>query len=151
MKNIIVIFGFLNSKNPFVSKKSYINVFSLFFDFCLCVGWNLVFIVLLNFQLEIHNTTLGNNNRVTNSLNPQWVHHIPLDYELGSRLKIAISIFDENISSFTESLTGSLTKSFTKKKKKEDKTTIGSATFDVGAILGSRGCSKAKRLQQGGT
>jgi len=68
---------------------------------------------------------------VKNSLSPQWVQLVPLDYELGTPLKLAITIFDEN--------------------SKRKNTTMGSAVFEVGEVLGSRGCSKAKRLKQGGT
>jgi len=74
---------------------------------------------------------IGQTEVIKNSLSPQWVHLVPLDYELGTPFKFAVTIFDEN----------------TKRKNK----TMGSAAFEVGEILGSRGCTKAKRLKNGGT
>lgn len=66
-----------------------------------------------------------------NSLSPNWVKVIDIDFTFGEPMKIAVQIFDE--------------------VRKGTNKTMGSATFDIGEVLGARGSSKARKLKQGGT
>jgi hypothetical protein len=68
---------------------------------------------------------------IKNSLSPQWVKSFILDYELGSPIKVAVNVFDE--------------------ERKGDHKAMGSAVFDIGECLGARGNTKAKKLMKGGT
>jgi hypothetical protein len=52
------------------------------------------------------------------------------DYELGSPVKLAVSIFDE--------------------VKKGDNKSMGACIFDIGEVLGARGNTKCKRVRNGG-
>ena len=72
---------------------------------------------------------LGKTEVIHNTLSPQWTTVFKLDYELGTPVKVAVSIFDEE----------------TKRSNKP----MGSAVFDVGELLGARGNTKAKRLKRG--
>jgi hypothetical protein len=72
------------------------------------------------------------NDSVKNSLSPKWTTCFDLDYELGSLQRINIGIYDE------------IRKSKTNKP-------MGSALFEVGEVLGTRGNTKAKKLHRGGT
>lgn len=74
---------------------------------------------------------LGKTEVIQNSLNPQWTKVFTFDYDLGTPMKLAVSIFDE--------------------VRKSGNKSMGSAIFDVGEILGARGCTKAKRVKGGGT
>lgn len=74
---------------------------------------------------------LGRTEVVKNSLSPQWTTTIGFDYELGTPVKLAVSIFDE--------------------VKKGENKSMGSSVFDVGELLGARGNTKAKKLHNGGT
>mmetsp|Transcript_21947 Transcript_21947/g.62509 ORF Transcript_21947/g.62509 Transcript_21947/m.62509 type:complete len:561 (-) Transcript_21947:108-1790(-) len=74
---------------------------------------------------------LGKTEVIKNTLSPEWIKVFFLDYELGTPVKIAISLFDE--------------------VRKGDNKSMGAAMFDVGALLGARGCTKAKRVKGGGT
>jgi hypothetical protein len=74
---------------------------------------------------------LGKTEVVKNTLNPQWTKVFVFDYELGTPMKVAVSIFDE--------------------VRKGDNKSMGSAMFDIGELLGARGNTKAKRLKGGGT
>ena len=76
-------------------------------------------------------TVLGKTEVIKNSLSPNWVHVFTMDYDLGTPCKIAVNIFDE--------------------VRKSNNLGMGSAVFDVGEILGSRGNVKAKKLKKGGT
>jgi hypothetical protein len=64
-------------------------------------------------------------------LNPEFTKVFVFEYELGTPMRLAVSIFDE--------------------VNKGDNKAIGAAVFDVGEILGARGCTKAKRIAHGGT
>jgi len=70
-------------------------------------------------------------HRIKNNVSPNWVKVINVDYELGTPFKVAIQIYDE--------------------VRKGSNKTMGSATFDIGEVLGSRGSSKARKLKKGGT
>ena len=67
-------------------------------------------------------------------MSPHWTKRLELDYEFGRPSSIKVSLFDE----------------IRKKKKSHDKA-MGSAVFEVGEVLGSRGNIKAKKLKGGGT
>ena len=69
--------------------------------------------------------------RVENTLNPEFIKVFIFDYEFGTPMRLVVSLFDE--------------------VKKGDNKSMGSAVFDVGELLGARGCTKAKRLKNGGT
>jgi hypothetical protein len=73
---------------------------------------------------------VGKTERIKNTLNPNWVKVFPIEYELGNPCTLVVSIFDE--------------------VKKRDNKSMGSAVFDVGSILGSRGNVKGKSLKKGG-
>eukprot|EP00522_Entomoneis_paludosa_P012126 CAMPEP_0172447842 /NCGR_PEP_ID=MMETSP1065-20121228/7025_1 /TAXON_ID=265537 /ORGANISM="Amphiprora paludosa, Strain CCMP125" /LENGTH=575 /DNA_ID=CAMNT_0013199213 /DNA_START=83 /DNA_END=1810 /DNA_ORIENTATION=+ len=74
---------------------------------------------------------LGKTEVFKNNLSPQWVKIFEIDYELGSPVKVAISIYDE--------------------VRKSENKLMGSAVFDIGELLGARGNTKAKKLKTGGT
>ncbi len=68
--------------------------------------------------------------RIKNALNPEWTKVFNIDYELGTPVKIAITIFDQ--------------------VKKGDNKSMGAAVFDLGELLGARGSTKGKKLRGGG-
>lgn len=74
---------------------------------------------------------LGKTEVIKNSLQPDWTKTFFLDYELGTPVSILIKIFDE--------------------VRKGDNKEMGSAVFELGAILGAKGNTKAKELKRGGT
>lgn len=74
---------------------------------------------------------LGKTEVIKNSLNPKWTTSFDLPYELGSTTRINVGIYDE--------------------MKKGTHKPMGSAMFEVGEVLGSRGNIKAKNLRNGGT
>jgi hypothetical protein len=67
---------------------------------------------------------------VKNTLAPEWAKVFVFDYELGSPVKLAVSIFDE--------------------VKKGDNKSMGACIFDIGEVLGARGNTKCKRVRNGG-
>jgi hypothetical protein len=69
---------------------------------------------------------------VKNSLSPKWTTCFDLDYELGSLQRINIGVYDEI-------------------RKSQSNKPMGSALFEVGEVLGTRGNTKAKKLRKGGT
>eukprot|EP00804_Cyclotella_cryptica_P020314 CCRYP_014051-RA/>CCRYP_014051-RA protein AED:0.20 eAED:0.20 QI:170/1/1/1/0.44/0.4/10/3670/670 len=74
---------------------------------------------------------LGKTEVIKNSLSPKWTTSFLFDYEFGKETHINVSIVDEV-------------------RKKTDKP-MGSAVFEIGDILGSRGSTKAQKLKRGGT
>lgn len=72
---------------------------------------------------------LGKTEVIKNSLDPDWVTTFTLDYELGQPIHVLVKVFDE--------------------VRKGENKPMGSAVFDIGAILGSKGSTKAKRMQDG--
>jgi C2 domain/Copine len=74
---------------------------------------------------------LGKTEVIKNSLNPKWTTSFDLPYELGTATRINVGIYDE--------------------MKKGTHKPMGSAMFEVGEVLGSRGNIKAKNLRNGGT
>ena len=75
-------------------------------------------------------SVLGKTEIVKNNLSPKWAKTFDFDYEMGVPMKLVVSIFDH--------------------VKKGDNKSMGSSVFDVGELLGARGCSKAKKLHNGG-
>jgi Ca2+-dependent lipid-binding protein len=73
---------------------------------------------------------LGKTEVVKNTLTPEWAKVFVFDYELGSPVKLAVSIFDE--------------------VKKGDNKSMGACVFDIGEVLGARGNTKCKRVRNGG-
>jgi Ca2+-dependent lipid-binding protein len=76
---------------------------------------------------------IGRTEVCNNTLNPEWTTTFFIDYELGTPSSLAVSIFDHE-----------------EKQGREHKP-MGSAVFDVAAMLGARGNTKAKKLKKGGT
>jgi len=72
---------------------------------------------------------IGKTEVVKNTLNPDWVATFTLDYELGEPANVLVKIFDE--------------------VRKGDNKSMGSAVFEIGSILGAKGSTKAKRMQDG--
>ena len=75
---------------------------------------------------------LGRTEVIKNNLSPHWTTHFDLEYTLGRQTRINVGVYDEV------------------RKAAVDKP-MGSAVFEVGDILGSRGNVKAKKLRKGGT
>ena len=71
-------------------------------------------------------------------MSPRWITTFDLDYELSQNTRINVGVWDD------------VNKSGKNKKKVENKP-MGSALFEVGEVLGSRGSTKAKKLRNGGT
>lgn len=74
---------------------------------------------------------LGKTEVIKNQLSPKWTTSFLFDYEFGKETHINISVVDEV-------------------RKTSDKP-MGSAVFEIGDIMGSRGSIKAKKLKKGGT
>lgn len=75
---------------------------------------------------------IGKTEVVKNNLSPKWTTSFTVDYSLGVNTRINVALFDEI-------------------KKKREQKPMGSAMFEIGEILGSRGNVKAKKLKPGGT
>lgn len=65
---------------------------------------------------------LGRSEVVKNSLSPEWVKVYHLEYSMGTTCKVAVNIFDE--------------------VRKSNNIGMGSAVFDVAAVLGAYGNTK---------
>lgn len=74
---------------------------------------------------------LGKTEVIKNSLSPNWVKTFPIEYNLGTPMKVVIQIYHE--------------------VRKGENKAMGSATFEIGEVLGARGNVKAKKLKKGGT
>ena len=68
--------------------------------------------------------------RIKNTLDPEWTKVFIIDYDLGTPVKLCVSLFDE--------------------VRKGDNKSMGSAVFDLGTLLAARGGTTAKRLHDGG-
>jgi hypothetical protein len=77
-------------------------------------------------------TVLGKTETIKNSLSPRWTTTFLLDYDFGKSTRINVGIYDEI-------------------RKATINKPMGSAVFEIGDILGSRGGIKAKKLKNGGT
>ena len=75
---------------------------------------------------------LGKTETIKNTLNPHWTTAFTLDYVFGKSTRINVGIYDEI-------------------RKATINKPMGSAVFEIGDILGSRGGIKAKKLKNGGT
>lgn len=74
---------------------------------------------------------LGKTEVIKNSLSPNWCKTFTFDYELGTPMKVAVTIFDE--------------------VRKGENKSMGAVVFDIGELLGCRGNTKAKKLKRNGT
>eukprot|EP00581_Thalassiosira_minuscula_P007308 CAMPEP_0183703258 /NCGR_PEP_ID=MMETSP0737-20130205/1063_1 /TAXON_ID=385413 /ORGANISM="Thalassiosira miniscula, Strain CCMP1093" /LENGTH=689 /DNA_ID=CAMNT_0025929977 /DNA_START=76 /DNA_END=2145 /DNA_ORIENTATION=+ len=74
---------------------------------------------------------LGKTEVIKNTLSPNWTTSFLFEYEFGKETHINVSVIDE--------------------VRKESDRPMGSAVFEIGDILGSRGSIKAKKLKKGGT
>jgi len=74
---------------------------------------------------------LGKTEVIKNSLSPKWTTSFSFDYSFGKETHINVSVVDEVT-------------------RQSDKP-MGSAVFEIGDILGSRGSTMAKKLKRGGT
>ncbi len=70
--------------------------------------------------------------RIKNSLSPAWIRTFETTYTFGKETKVNVGVFDEV-------------------RKTGKSTSMGSACFEIGEILGARGNIKAKKLRNGGT
>lgn len=86
-------------------------------------------VTLLANNREAKPRILGKTEVIKNSLDPDWVTTFTIDYELGQPVNVLVKVFDE--------------------VRKGENKSMGSAVFDIGAILGSKGSTKAKRMQDG--
>ena len=75
---------------------------------------------------------LGQTEVIKNTLSPRWTKHFLIDFALGKPTRVNVGIYDET------------------RKAKTNKP-MGSAVFEIGEMLGSRGGIKAKKLKHGGT
>ncbi|KAL7572428.1 hypothetical protein ACA910_006607 [Epithemia clementina (nom. ined.)] len=71
---------------------------------------------------------IGTTEVIKNTLNPRWTKFFELDYSIGQLTRINVGIYDEI------------------RKAKTNKP-MGSAMFEIGEVLGSRGNLKAKNLR----
>jgi copine 1/2/3 len=77
---------------------------------------------------------LGKTETILNSISPDFTKVFLIDgYTLGTPMKLIVSIFHDDKSGATKPKT------------------MGIAVFEVGEILGAHGCTKAKRIPNGGT
>jgi hypothetical protein len=74
---------------------------------------------------------LGKTEVIKNTLDPDWTKTFFLEYQLGTPVSILIKIYDEI--------------------RKNDNKDMGSGVFELGAILGAKGNTKAKKMKRGGT
>lgn len=75
---------------------------------------------------------LGRTEVIKNDLNPSWTTTFKVKHCFGKETRINICVFDEV-------------------RKSKGNKSMGSAQFEIGEILGSKGNVKAKRLKPGGT
>lgn len=75
---------------------------------------------------------IGKTEVVKNNLSPKWTTSFIVDYSLGVNTRLNVSIFDEI-------------------KRGNKQKPMGSAMFEIGEVLGSRGNVKARKLKPGGT
>lgn len=74
---------------------------------------------------------LGQTEAIKNDLSPHWVETFEVDYVFAASTRVNVGVYDEI------------------RKSKKDKP-MGSAIFEIGEVLGTIGCIKAKRLKGGG-
>lgn len=84
-------------------------------------------VTLLGNQRDSKPQIIGKTEVIKNTLDPDWITTFTIDYELGEPANLLVKIFDEN--------------------SKGDNVPMGSAIFDVGRVLGSKGSTKAKKMK----
>jgi Ca2+-dependent lipid-binding protein len=89
-------------------------------------------VTLLAGSADERPSILGRTEVVKNSLSPSWTTTFAAEYAFGQECKINIGLFDEI-------------------RKTQSSKSMGSAQFEIGEILGSKGNIKAKKLRSGGT
>jgi hypothetical protein len=89
-------------------------------------------VTLLAGSLKEEPRVLGKTEVIQSSLSPDWITQFTIDYKFGKETRITIAIFDDG-------------------RKTGKPKSMGSAQFELGEILGSRGNVKAKILKTGGT
>ena len=72
-------------------------------------------------------------SRITDTLDPDWCHTFPLQYEFGSPTKFVVNLFDDQ-----------------QKGSDANGKNMGAAYFDIDAILASRGSTMSKKTKGGG-
>lgn len=87
-------------------------------------------ISLLDNERDSQPIILGKTEVIKNNLNPDWTRVFIFNYDFGKPLRIVVNIFDH--------------------VRKGDNKPMGSAIFEVGSILGSKGNTKAQKLKVGG-
>lgn len=87
-------------------------------------------VTLLGNKREDKPRIIGKTEVLKNTLSPDWTTTFQIDYELGQPANLLVKVFDE--------------------VKKGDNIPMGSAIFEVGAVLGAKGNSKAKKMKNGG-
>jgi hypothetical protein len=68
--------------------------------------------------------------RIKNTLDPDWAKAFVFDYELGTPMRVAVSLYDE--------------------VRKGENISMGSVLFDIGSLLGAYGNTKGKKIKRGG-
>ena len=71
---------------------------------------------------------IGKTEVVKNDLSPNWTTTFDIDYDLGEPSTILVKIFDE--------------------VRKGDNIPMGSAVFEVGAVLGAKGNTRGKKMDK---
>lgn len=84
-------------------------------------------VTLLGNHRDAKPQIIGKTEVIKNTLDPDWVTTFIIDYELGESVNLLVKIFDEN--------------------SKGDNAPMGSAIFEVGNVLGSKGSAKAKKMK----
>lgn len=88
-------------------------------------------VTLLNTTRESKPSIVGETEVQKNTLNPDWSKTFTIEHRLGTPTRILVKIFD-------------------RVRKTDKNIPMGSAVFDVSAVLGARGSTMAKKLKNGG-
>uniref|UniRef100_A0A7S2XS77 C2 domain-containing protein n=1 Tax=Attheya septentrionalis TaxID=420275 RepID=A0A7S2XS77_9STRA len=81
-------------------------------------------------HMDTTSTVLGKTETIKNTLDPDWAKVFVFDYELGTPMHVAVSLYDE--------------------VRKGENISMGSVLFDVGSLLGAYGNTKGKTIKRGG-
>jgi len=84
-------------------------------------------ITVLPMDLSEKPHILGKTEIVKNTLDPDFVTTFTVDYNLGSETKILVKLYDH--------------------VSKGDNISMGSTTFEIGNVLGSKGSTRTKKLK----
>jgi len=97
----------------------------------MCKGTSDPFANVTIFPFRAHNpVVLGRTEAVKNNLSPDWVKPFLIDFELGTSMNLVVTIFD--------------------KVTDGKNIKMGSASFDVNALVGAPGNTMAVKLKKGG-